>query len=91
MEQASILDDDYVKKLGKFEIVYSWGVLHHTGKMWEALANAGNLVDSNGALFIAIYNTQPFFSKYWTVIKKLYNNNFLGNTSFASHIYLSFF
>jgi len=78
VEQASILDSDYVKKLGKFEIVYSWGVLHHTGKMWEALVNADNLVDSNGALFIAIYNTQPFFSKYWTAIKKLYNSFFLG-------------
>jgi len=78
VKQASILDSEYVKKLGKFEIVYSWGVLHHTGKMWEALANAGNLVDSKGALFIAIYNTQPFFSKYWAAIKKLYNKNFLG-------------
>ncbi|HYY59119.1 MAG TPA: class I SAM-dependent methyltransferase, partial [Pyrinomonadaceae bacterium] len=40
IERGSVLDSDYVKRLGQFDIVYSWGVLHHTGAMWRALENA---------------------------------------------------
>src|SRR5919108_5368005 len=40
VEQASVLDDGYMRRLGTFEIVYSWGVLHHTGSMWQALEHA---------------------------------------------------
>ena len=40
IEQGSVLDDAYIERLGQFDVVYSWGVLHHTGDMWHALANA---------------------------------------------------
>lgn len=70
---GSILDKDFIKKFGKFNIVYSWGVLHHTGRLWEALENTLNLVEKNGILFIAIYNDMGVKSKRWLIIKKLYN------------------
>lgn len=70
---GSVLDTEYIATLGKFDYVYSWGVLHHTGKMWEALNNAAMPVKNDGKLFIAIYNYQPFFSKYWLFVKKIYN------------------
>src|SRR3954451_21086925 len=37
IEQGSILDERYVAGLGRWDVVYSWGVLHHTGGMWKAL------------------------------------------------------
>src|SRR5689334_10674413 len=56
VERGSILDIDYARSLGRFDFVYAWGVLHHTGAMWTALANAGALVAPGGMLAIAIYN-----------------------------------
>jgi hypothetical protein len=54
-------------------VVYSWGVLHHTGSMWRALDNAEKLVGAHGTLFIAIYNDQCSRSVYWRRVKQLYN------------------
>ena len=34
--------------LGTFETVYSWGVLHHTGAMYKAIAKAATMVAPNG-------------------------------------------
>lgn len=75
IEKASILDKNYLNNLGKFDIVYSWGVLHHTGDMWQALENTTNLVANNGKIFISIYNDQDVISKFWLNIKKIYNIN----------------
>lgn len=73
VEQGSVLDEDYLAALGTFDIVYSWGVLHHTGAMWQALENAGTRVAQNGSLFIAIYNDQGRTSQAWGVVKQTYN------------------
>ncbi|WP_276348727.1 class I SAM-dependent methyltransferase [Daejeonella sp. JGW-45] len=73
--QGSALDDEFIRSLGEFDIVYSWGVLHHTGNMFKALANADIPVKKNGVLFISIYNDQGPWSKYWTFVKRTYNKN----------------
>jgi len=73
VETGSALDEVYLRSLGQFDIVYSWGVLHHTGDMWTALANAALPVTDGGKLFIAIYNDQGTASRRWTKVKKLYN------------------
>ncbi len=75
VEEGSALDADYVCSLGKFDVVYSWGVLHHTGKMWAALENAALPVAQGGKLFIAIYNDQGGASQRWTTFKKVYNQS----------------
>ena len=73
VEQGSALDPNYLASLGKFDVVYSWGVLHHTGAMWQALENVVGLVAEGGTLFIAIYNDQGKFSRRWMRLKKFYN------------------
>lgn len=72
IEAASVLDASYIDRLGAFDVVYSWGVLHHTGQMWAALGNAAGLVAPGGRLFVAIYNDQGWVSRYWKVVKRAY-------------------
>ena len=71
--QGSVLDRDFLASLGKHDVVYSWGVLHHTGRMWGAIDNSLELVDENGVYFIAIYNDQGFKSHAWWIVKYCYN------------------
>jgi 2-polyprenyl-6-hydroxyphenyl methylase/3-demethylubiquinone-9 3-methyltransferase len=73
VEQASVLDNAYLNNLGTFDIVYSWGVLHHTGNMWKSFENIDPLVKPGGTLFIAIYNDQGLSSRNWHRVKHLYN------------------
>jgi len=74
IEEGSALDADYIKSLGAFDVVYSWGVLHHTGQMWKALENARLPVAPGGKLFIAIYNDMGTQSARWKWIKRTYND-----------------
>ncbi len=73
VEEGSALDADYIRSLGEFDIVYSWGVLHHTGEMWKALENAQIPVAAGGKLLLAIYNDTGSQAARWRWIKKTYN------------------
>ena len=73
IEQGSVLDGEYMAALGTFDVVYSWGVLHHTGRMWDAVAAACRAVRPEGLLFIALYNDLGTKSRRWRGIKRLYN------------------
>jgi SAM-dependent methyltransferase len=75
IEEGDVLNVDYVKSLGKFDVVYSWGVLHHTGAMWKALANTVPLVIEGGKLFISIYNDQGNASRRWARLKRFYSRS----------------
>lgn len=73
---GSILDNTISDQFGgQGDIVYSWGVLHHTGDVKSAMKNAGNLVKENGILCLALYNRTEA-SDWWLRIKQFYNRHF---------------
>lgn len=84
VEEGSVLDREYVAGLGQHDVVYSWGVLHHTGDMWRALEHAALPVAPGGKLFIAIYNDQGLPSRVWTRIKATYCSGPLGKAAVSA-------
>jgi SAM-dependent methyltransferase len=75
IEWGDVLERPFLDSLGKFDVVYSWGVLHHTGRMWDAIGNAAALVKPGGYFYIAIYNNQGGASRRWKWIKHKYNSS----------------
>ena len=84
VEQGSALDNDYLATLGQWDIVYSWGVLHHTGAMWTAIERVMQVVKPGGILFISIYNDQGRISDMWKSVKRMYNTGPLGRAAVLS-------
>jgi 2-polyprenyl-6-hydroxyphenyl methylase/3-demethylubiquinone-9 3-methyltransferase len=92
INQGSVLDQGYLAPLGRFDVVYAWGVLHHTGAMWDAMENVAGLVKPGGLLYLAIYNDQGWRSKYWRVVKRLYNSNrLLRGLVLVLHVWYLYF
>lgn len=78
IERGDALDKDYIAKLGKWNFVYSWGVLHHTGQMWQAIRNAQSTVADGGQFYIALYSSDADFQpskEFWLDVKKRYNRS----------------
>ena len=78
IERGSLLDGARMQSLGQFDIVYCWGVAHHTGAMHQALANLCPSVKPGGFLYLGIYNDQGLPSRIWKKVKKLYCSGRLG-------------
>lgn len=73
IETGSALDSDFLARLGTFDVVYSWGVLHHTGALWLGIENALQRVAEGGLLYLAIYNDQGPWSRVWWLLKYCFN------------------
>jgi 2-polyprenyl-6-hydroxyphenyl methylase/3-demethylubiquinone-9 3-methyltransferase len=69
---GSALDDAFLASIEPADIVYSWGVLHHTGQMWRAVENTSRLMKADGCFYLALYTTSAK-SGYWLEVKKRYN------------------
>jgi 2-polyprenyl-6-hydroxyphenyl methylase/3-demethylubiquinone-9 3-methyltransferase len=72
IEQGSVLSRSYLRDLGTFDLVYSWGVLHHTGDLWAALDNLALVVRPRSEAFIALYNDAGRSSRAWARVKAAY-------------------
>lgn len=77
---GSALDREFLQDLGVFDVVYAWGVLHHTGRMWEAIDNCAGLVGPGGWYYLALYNKiltrtgdVASIHPFWTRVKLFYN------------------
>ena len=71
VERGSVLDGEYLRSIGVYDVVYAWGVLHHTGEMWQALDLVRANVAPGGRLFVAIYNDQGALSRFWRAVKRI--------------------
>src|SRR5262249_2689340 len=60
---------------GQFDVVYSWGVLHHTGDMWNAIRASARLTASRGYFYFAVYNRAGRRNAWWRHVKRLYNRS----------------
>ena len=75
---GNVLDKPFMDSIPAADVVYSWGVLHHTGQMWNAMEETIKKVKKDGLLYIAIYNSlNSIFlsSSRWRQIKWLYNKS----------------
>jgi 2-polyprenyl-6-hydroxyphenyl methylase/3-demethylubiquinone-9 3-methyltransferase len=72
--QGSILDAGFVGRIEPADIVYSWGVLHHTGNLWTAMRNSASLIRPGGLFYVALYE-KTAESPYWIETKKKYNRS----------------
>jgi 2-polyprenyl-6-hydroxyphenyl methylase/3-demethylubiquinone-9 3-methyltransferase len=73
VSEGSVLDERFLEGLGTFDVVYSWGVLHHTGAMWQAVDRIARRAGPEGVLFLALYNDQGGPSRRWLGVKRAYN------------------
>lgn len=72
VHRGSALDPGLRGTYGTFDIVYSWGVLHHTGGMWTAIDLTSRLPASGGSFVLSIYNDEGWSSRKWWHFKRIY-------------------
>ena len=70
--EGSILDEALVDRLGTFDIVHSWGVLHHTGNIWQAIDNAIRLCAPDELFFISLYTGGDRYEEH-LALKRRFN------------------
>lgn len=96
IRQGSALDGNFIKSLGQFDIVYSWGVLHHTGDMYKALENVADLVSLEGVFYLSIYNKnekglKEGTSNLWLKLKRKYNKSGIFTKKLMEYLYMAYF
>jgi 2-polyprenyl-6-hydroxyphenyl methylase/3-demethylubiquinone-9 3-methyltransferase len=78
------------ESLGQFDVVYSWGVLHHTGDMLRALRTAATLVAPGGQFMFALYRRTALCG-FWKHEKRWYAKASPAAQARARALYVSLF
>ena len=86
-ENVSVFDLD-PSRFGTFDIVYSWGVLHHTGDMWAAVRKAAAMVAPRGLLALALYRS-TYMDAFWKLEKRWYAHASPSAQRVAQRIYIA--
>ena len=81
IEEGSVLDAEFLASLGRFDIVYAYGTLHHTGDMWTAIERTADRVVDGGVLYLMIYPDQGWKSVVWRAVKRTYCSGRIGSTA----------
>lgn len=76
--------------VGTYDVVYSWGVLHHTGDMYRAIKQACEMVVPGGRLALALYGKTRFCG-IWTKIKRWYVHAPAHQQRLAEKLYIKLF
>ena len=85
--RGDVLDGPFVASLGQADVVYAFGVLHHTGALWAALDAAISLVSAGGGggiLHVALYKDRGFRSRFWLKVKRAFNSSRWAAASIAA-------
>lgn len=89
VEQLSVFDLD-PQQFGKFDVVYSWGVLHHTGDMLTAVRKAAAMVNDGGSFVFALYR-RTVLCPFWKVEKRWYRQASRVLQTCVRNVYMGLF
>ena len=74
VRRGSVLDEEFLRTVPDADIVYSWGVLHHTGRMYDAIRNAARKVRAGGLFYLALYR-KTIFCPLWKIEKRVFSSS----------------
>jgi len=89
VKHASVFELDSAS-WGQFDVVYSWGVLHHTGNLDRALRSAAALVAPGGLFVFALYR-RTLSCGIWKLEKRWYAHAGPGTQKMLRIMYLTLF
>ena len=89
VEERSVFDLNSARD-GTADVVYSWGVLHHTGDLNGALRSAANMVAPGGQFLFALYR-RTYLCPFWRLEKQWYKSASARAQRLAQHLYLDWY